>query len=77
MKSPINKGGANFTVNTDPVFWAMVNAIKELAAENDKLKSESAHLKTESKQIKNESTQIKAALCIKFSELMFCDTNTP
>jgi hypothetical protein len=26
------------SVNTDPIFWAMINAIKELSAEIDELK---------------------------------------
>ena len=32
-----NKGAK--TVNTDPIMWAMVNAIKELSAENNALKA--------------------------------------
>jgi hypothetical protein len=27
------------SVNTDPIFWSMVNAIKELSAKNDALEA--------------------------------------
>ena len=33
------------TVSTDPIFWATVNAVKELNAENDRLKAEVEQLK--------------------------------
>ena len=35
------------SVNTDPIFWSMVNAIKELSAKNDALESSLAALKGE------------------------------
>ena len=35
------------TVNTDPIMWAMVNAVKELSAKNDELAAEIASLKTQ------------------------------
>jgi hypothetical protein len=36
----VTKGSDGYySVNTDPVFWASVNAIKELKAENDALKA--------------------------------------
>ena len=54
------------TVNTDPVFWTLVNSVKELAQENDQLKAESAQLKAGSvrkdadiSQLKAESAQLK------------------
>ena len=35
------------TVNTDPITWAMVNAIKELSTKNDELAAEIASLKSQ------------------------------
>ncbi len=35
------------TVQTDPIMWALVNAVKELSAKNDELAAEIATLKTQ------------------------------
>ena len=35
------------TVNTDPIMWALVNAVKELSAKNDELAAEIASLKSQ------------------------------
>lgn len=35
-----NNPDGYLTVNTDPIFWAMLNAVKELNTENDKLKQQ-------------------------------------
>jgi hypothetical protein len=35
------------TVNTDPIMWAMVNAVKELSTKNDELAAEIATLKSQ------------------------------
>ena len=35
------------TVQTDPIMWAMVNAIKELSTKNDELAAEIASLKSQ------------------------------
>jgi trimeric autotransporter adhesin len=43
-----------FTVNTDPVFWTMLNSVKEINTANKKLKAESDALKLELEQVKAE-----------------------
>ena len=35
------------TVNTDPITWALVNAVKELSTKNDELAAEIASLKSQ------------------------------
>ena len=35
------------TINTDPVVWHLVNAVKELSAKNDELAAEIASLKSQ------------------------------
>ena len=35
------------TVNSDPIMWAMVNAVKELSTKNDELAAEIASLKSQ------------------------------
>ena len=42
----VSAAGAK-TVNTDPIMWAMVNAIKELSTKNDELAAEIASLKSQ------------------------------
>jgi len=42
----VSEKGAK-TVNTDPIMWAMVNAVKELSAKNDELAAEIASLKSQ------------------------------
>ena len=62
-----------FEVNFLPVHWATVNAIKELAADNDRLHAESAAAKAradrsdaEVAKLKGESALLKALVCSKF-----------
>ena len=35
------------TINTDPLVWHLVNAVKELSAKNDELAAEIASLKSQ------------------------------
>jgi hypothetical protein len=42
----VSEKGAK-TVNTDPILWALVNAVKELSTKNDELAAEIATLKTQ------------------------------
>jgi trimeric autotransporter adhesin len=50
----IKQADGYFTVNTDPVFWTMLNSVKEINTANLKLKSESDALKLELEQVKTE-----------------------
>ena len=66
-------------LNVDPIHWAVVNAIKELAEENELLKAQNAQIKekadraaTEAAQIKAENQAIKSFLCSKFTDVEFC-----
>ena len=66
-------------LNVDPIHWATVNAVQQLAAENDRLKSDSVILKAESAQLKAradkaeaESVQLKAFLCVQFPSAPMC-----
>ena len=61
----ITRADGYLELNVDPIHWATVNAVKELAAENERLKAESAALKAE-------SAEIKDALCSKFPDLAMC-----
>ena len=56
----ITRADGYLELNVDPIHWATVNAVKELAEENDRLKAESASLKAQSAQLKAESAQLKA-----------------
>ena len=70
----ITRADGYLELNVDPIHWATVNAVKELALDNDRLKAEAAslrarvdkadiaatQLKAESAQLKAESAQLKA-----------------
>jgi len=82
----ITRADGYLELNVDPIHWATVNAVKELAEENDRLRAESASLKAQSAQLKAESAQLKAradqadaasaqlkaSLCGKFPDLPVC-----
>ena len=51
-------------LNVDPIHWATVNAVQQLAAENDRLKSDSVILKAESAQLKARADEAEAELAI-------------
>lgn len=51
-----------FTVNNDPIFWAVINAIQELKKEKD----------AEIEALKAENAEIKAALCEVKADLKIC-----
>ena len=62
----ITRADGYLELNVDPIHWAVVNAIKELAEENELLKKQNAQIKakaakteTEAAQIKTEAAQIK------------------
>jgi hypothetical protein len=65
----IKQADGYFTVNTDPVFWTMLNSVKEintasikLKAESDALKSESLIQKEELEKLKRENELLKKSL---------------
>jgi hypothetical protein len=75
----ITRADGYLELNVDPIHWATVNAVKELALDNDRLKAEAASLRaradkaeSESAQLKAESAQLKAAFCTKFPDLALC-----
>jgi hypothetical protein len=55
----IKQADGYFTVNTDPVFWTMLNSVKEINTANIKLKAESDALKSESLIQKEELEKLK------------------
>jgi len=50
------------SVDTDPIFWAMLNSIKQLSDQNDDLKTENETLKQELSQIKQMIAKIQQSL---------------
>ena len=60
-------------LNVDPIHWATVNAVKQLAELNDQLKARVNKAEAESAQLRAESAQLKAALCSKFRDLQLCN----
>ncbi len=82
----IHRPDGYLELNVDPIHWATVNAVQQLAAENERLKADSAILKAHSDKAdaradkadaradkaEAEAAQLKAALCSKFSDLPLC-----
>jgi hypothetical protein len=63
----ITRADGYLELNVDPIHWATVNAVKELALDNDRLKAEAASLRARvdkadiaATQLKAESAQLKA-----------------
>ena len=65
----ITRADGYLELNVDPIHWATVNAVKELAEENDRLKARADKAEAE-------SAALKAALCRKFSDLPICGSNS-
>ena len=59
-------------LNVDPIHWATVNAVQQLAAENDRLKSDSVILKARADEAEAELAQLKAFLCGQFPSAPMC-----
>jgi hypothetical protein len=62
-------------VNNDPILWAMLNAIKELKAENDSLKQRLDEMSREREEIKQQQTQIeslKKIICLAHPNADIC-----
>jgi predicted metal-dependent TIM-barrel fold hydrolase len=73
-------------LNVDPIHWATVNAVKELAAENlllkervDKAEAQIQEVRAEALRMKERATnaevetaEIKRAICSKIPDLSFC-----
>ena len=70
-------------LNVDPIHWATVNAVKELAAEKDaeiaqlkaqaaQLKAQAAGLQVRADKAEAETAAIKRAFCAKFPDLNLC-----
>ena len=82
----ITRADGYLELNVDPIHWATVNAVKELALDNDRLKAEAAslrarvdkadiaaaQLKARADQADAETAQLRAALCTKFPDLPVC-----
>ena len=82
----ITRADGYLELNVDPIHWATVNAVKELAtqleeanarADKADLRADKAELRAdryeaEAGQLKAEAGQLKAELCGKFPEMSFC-----
>ena len=78
----IHRPDGYLELNVDPIHWATVNAVQQLAAENERLKTDSAILKARADKAEADIrakdaaiTQLKAAFCSKFSDLPICASN--
>ena len=56
----IHRPDGYLELNVDPIHWATVNAVQQLAAENERLKADSAILKAHSDKADAESATLKA-----------------